>query len=63
MLSKELKDLEMNGIVNRMVYDTTAVSVEYELTDSARSLGKVLDKTLEWCLKHRQSVFSKSECL
>lgn len=59
MLSKELKDLEMNGIVNRIVYDTMPVSIEYELTDSAKSLGKVLDKMLEWGLKHRQSVFSK----
>ena len=60
MLSKELKDLEMNGIVNRIVYDTTPVSIEYELTESAKSLGKVLDKMLDWGLKHRQSVFSKS---
>ncbi len=59
MLSKELKDLEMNGIVKRIVYDTTPVSVEYELTNSAKSLGDVLDKMLEWGLKHRKAVLSK----
>ncbi|CAA9535517.1 MAG: Transcriptional regulator, HxlR family [uncultured Segetibacter sp.] len=59
MLSKELKDLEMNGIVKRTVYDTLPVSVEYELTNSARSLGEVLDKMLEWGLQHRKSVLSK----
>ena len=47
MLSKELKDLEMNGMVKRTVYDTIPVAVEYELTDSAKSLGEVLDKMLE----------------
>ncbi len=59
MLSKELKDLEVNGIVKRTVYDTTPVSVEYELTDSAKALSDVLDKMLEWGLQHRESVLSK----
>jgi len=58
MLSKELKDLEMNGIVKRTVYDTIPVSVEYELTESAKSLGEVLDKMLEWGLQHRKLVIS-----
>ena len=38
MLSKELKDLEMNGIVRRIVYDGMPVSVAYELTHAAESL-------------------------
>ena len=60
MLSKELKDLEMNGMVKRTVYDTTPISVEYELTESAKSLGDVLDKMLEWGLQHRQATLSKN---
>ncbi|MDR6844334.1 helix-turn-helix domain-containing protein [Flavobacterium granuli] len=60
MLSKELKDLEMNGMVKRTVYDTIPISVEYELTDSAKSLGDVLDKMLEWGLQHRENVLSGS---
>lgn len=56
MLSKELKDLEMNGMVKRTVYDTIPISVEYELTDSAKSLSDVLDKMLEWGLQHRENV-------
>lgn len=58
MLSKELKDLEMNGMVKRTVYNTIPVSVEYELTNSAKCLGEVLDKMLEWGLQHRKSVIS-----
>lgn len=60
MLSKELKDLEMNGIVKRTVYNTIPVSVEYELTESAKSLSEVLDKMLEWGLQHRKSVISQN---
>jgi len=60
MLSKELKDLEMNGIVTRKVYDSTPVAVEYELTDSAKSLSEVLDKMLEWGLSHRKSIITES---
>lgn len=60
MLSKELKDLEMNGVVRRTVYDTLPVTVEYELTPSARSLGDVLDKMVEWGLKHRRAVIAQN---
>ena len=55
MLSKELRDLESNGIVKRTVYDTIPISVEYELTESAKSLSGVIDKMLEWGLQHRKN--------
>lgn len=55
MLSKELKDLEMNGIVKRTVYDSAPVIIEYELTNSAKRLDEVLDKMLEWGTKHRKT--------
>jgi DNA-binding HxlR family transcriptional regulator len=58
MLSKELKDLEMNGIVTRTVYDSIPVSVEYELTASGYTLGDVMDKMLEWGIKHRKAALS-----
>lgn len=60
MLSKELKELELNGIVNRVVYDTLPVTVEYELTSSAQSLSEVLDKMVEWGLKHRRNTMKKA---
>lgn len=61
MLSKELKDLEINGMVNRIVYDTLPVSVEYELTQSGESLAEVLDKMVEWGLRHREEFIGKSK--
>lgn len=58
MLSKELKELELNGVITRKVYDETPVLVEYELTESAKSLNEVLDKMVDWGLKHRNHLFS-----
>lgn len=54
MLSKELRDLEVNGIVSRTVYDTIPVMVQYELTESGHSFEKVMDVMLEWGLEHRK---------
>lgn len=60
MLSKELKELELNGMIVRKVYDSIPVSVEYELSESGKSITEVLDKMIEWGIEHRMSVFSKS---
>jgi DNA-binding HxlR family transcriptional regulator len=63
MLSKELKDLEMNGIITRTVYDTIPVSVEYELTKSGKLFSKVLDIMVEWGLQHRKNIMGKNKRL
>lgn len=61
MLSKELKDLEMNGVIIRTVYNTTPVAVEYELSNSGKSIADVLDKMLEWGIQHRAAVLNTAE--
>jgi DNA-binding HxlR family transcriptional regulator len=58
MLSKELRDLEANGMVTRKVYDTIPVSVEYELTKSGHAFRTVVDAMLEWGLAHRKNVLN-----
>jgi DNA-binding HxlR family transcriptional regulator len=60
MLSKELRDLEINGIVKRTVYNTVPVTVEYELTTSGHSFKKVLDVMLQWGLEHRKETIGKA---
>lgn len=60
MLSKELRDLEANGIVIRTVRDTIPVTVEYELTKSGRAFEKVVDAMLEWGMEHRKIAIGKS---
>lgn len=61
MLSKELRDLESNGIVLRKVYDTIPITVEYELTKSGNEFRKVLDVMLEWGLEHRKNTLEKRD--
>lgn len=55
MLSKELKELELNGVVTRNVYDSTPVRIEYHLTESGKNILHVLDAMIEWGLAHRSS--------
>jgi DNA-binding HxlR family transcriptional regulator len=59
MLSKELKELEMNELVNRTVLDTKPVTVEYELTSYGGSLEKVITELVNWGSKHRKRIFRK----
>lgn len=56
MLSKELKELEVNTLVKRTVYDTIPVSVEYELTPYGTTLDEVIMALRDWGLKHRQKI-------
>lgn len=60
MLSKELKELELNGILRRTVFDTIPVTVEYELTRSGKSLNDVLDPMIKWGLEHRKNSIHSS---
>jgi len=59
MLSKELKELEINELVTRTVLDTKPVTVEYELTSYGRSLERVIAELVSWGLKHRKRIFRK----
>ncbi|MFC3560912.1 winged helix-turn-helix transcriptional regulator [Pedobacter jamesrossensis] len=54
ILSKELKDLELNEFVIRKVFSTTPVTVTYELTEYSGSLNKVIDELRNWGLQHRE---------
>jgi len=59
MLSKELKDLEINQLVKRTVYDTMPVSVEYSLTDYGKTLQKVIGELYNWGAQHRKKILGK----
>ena len=56
VLSEELKELELNGFVKRNVYSSTPVTVEYELSEYAGTLGDVLHALSEWGAMHRETV-------
>ena len=59
MLSKELKDLETNELVNRIVHNTRPVTVEYALSDYGMSLRKVLEELNSWGKKHRMKLITQ----
>ena len=61
ILSKELKELEMNEFISRKVYPSTPVTVEYSLTPYSDSLEKVIVELRNWGLQHRERIFSKSK--
>lgn len=48
VLSERLKDLETEGIVNRMVFPETPVRIEYSLTDKGKSLAPIMQEIEKW---------------
>ncbi len=56
ILSKELKELELNEFVVRNVYNTTPVTVTYQSTHYSQSLHKVLHELKDWGIQHRQRI-------
>lgn len=59
MLSKELRELEMNQLITRTVYDTIPVTIEYEMAAYGKSLQKVLYEMKEWGVQHRKRIIGK----
>jgi DNA-binding HxlR family transcriptional regulator len=58
ILSKELQELEMNGLVSRKVCDTKPVTVQYELTAYSGTLSEVLSAMEKWGYQHRNKIVS-----
>lgn len=56
VLSKELKDLEQNGFIERMVYSTTPVTIIYESTEYSLTLKNVLNELNVWGEQHRERI-------
>ena len=48
LLSERLKELEVEGIVERRVTPSTPVRIEYVLTEKGHSLNGVVDAVAEW---------------
>ncbi|HLN95106.1 MAG TPA: helix-turn-helix domain-containing protein [Flavobacterium sp.] len=58
ILSKELQELEINGLVSREVRHTKPITVQYELTDYCQTLNEVLTAMEKWGYEHRLKMVS-----
>lgn len=57
VLSNELKDLELNGFVKRIVHsEQTPVVVEYISTDYSRTLKTVIMSLSDWGRNHKKNI-------
>ncbi|MUT66498.1 helix-turn-helix domain-containing protein [Paenibacillus sp. NEAU-GSW1] len=52
MLTQQLRELEQDGIVNRIVYQQVPPKVEYELTEYGDSLRPILNALCAWGDRH-----------
>lgn len=52
MLTKQLRELEGTGLVNRIVYAEVPPRVEYELTEQGQSLQPILIALKQWGEQH-----------
>lgn len=48
MLSERLKEMEAEGLIQRVVIPDTPVRIEYHLTEKGRALGSVMEAVSTW---------------
>ncbi|WP_159468492.1 helix-turn-helix domain-containing protein [Dyadobacter sp. 3J3] len=56
ILSRELKEMEMNALVTRTVCNTSPVTVEYELTEYSDTLNDMIIAMHAWGKQHREKI-------
>nr|WRX36703.1 hypothetical protein [uncultured bacterium] len=59
MLTKQLRELEASGLVNRIVYAEVPPRVEYELTEEGMSLKPVLKSLKKWGEEHAMDLIAE----
>nr|WP_267402824.1 MULTISPECIES: helix-turn-helix domain-containing protein [unclassified Chryseobacterium] len=56
MLSRELKDMEINQLISRTVIDTQPMSVVYDLTEYGKTLKDLTLTIANWGRNHRKKI-------
>ncbi len=59
MLSKQLKELETDGIINRKVHQVVPPKVEYSLTEFGLSVIPILQSFSDWNRKNTRTISLK----
>lgn len=60
MLTKQLRELEEEDIVARVVYPQVPPKVEYSITEYGKSLEPILEAMHEWGTRHELHKLQKS---
>lgn len=61
MLTQTLRNLERDGLVNRKVFTTSPIQVEYSLTPLGRELTAVLQPLLTWAEAHVPDILANRD--
>lgn len=59
MLSRELKDLEINDLIIRKELNTNPISVVYELSEYGESLKELTLTIANWGNNHREKIINE----
>ncbi len=60
-LSRQLKKLQEDGLINRVEYDQIPPKVEYSLSDIGNKFDKVLDALRDWGLDYIDYMYEDEE--
>ncbi|KHE68285.1 helix-turn-helix domain-containing protein [Halobacillus sp. BBL2006] len=61
MLTQQLRELESDGVINRIVYNQVPPKVEYELTEYGWTLKGALDMLCAWGEQHIEKTYPNKE--
>lgn len=59
VLSAELKELEVNHLIKRTVYDSFPITVEYTITEYGLTVKEVATVMGKWGEAHRKKIMEK----
>ncbi|MDD2369023.1 MAG: helix-turn-helix domain-containing protein [Sulfuricurvum sp.] len=54
MLTQQLREMEENGLVSRIIYEQVPPKVEYRLTSHGESLRPILNQMIDWGVEYAQ---------
>jgi len=61
MLSKELRELELNFLVSRTVQNTKPITVIYAVTEYGKLVLPVTETLVNWGIQHREKIKNEAK--
>ncbi|HEY9169810.1 MAG TPA: winged helix-turn-helix transcriptional regulator [Lutibacter sp.] len=55
-LSYDLRNLEINKLIDRKVIKSKPITVEYSITAHGRTLDNLISELMDWGLNHRKEI-------